>query len=332
MRSVRRSIAWGAVAIATFFTALLVTPEEASAQETVAPPEAAQPAQAAPPPNVAEANERVGRGEQLFEQGDFDAALAEFEQAYEIIGNHPARFMILYNIGQSHERRFRYDLAMEYYRRYLTEGGPNAPDRTQVQASINALEGLLATLHINSNVPAQVWVEGRMMGESPGDVLVPAGRHVVEVRADGYAASQQEIQIAARTEQSLEFSLSESFAGLDPAVFWIFAASAVAVGLAGGAVGIAALVRRSDIDAQIAGPTMGFELGDGRAERDELETLALTADILYGGALLLGVTAVVLALLTNWDGSPEDESASAGLQFMPWASPTGAGAAVGASW
>ncbi len=288
MRSDRRWIAWGAMAIVALLTTTQARAQEATPVQPAQPAAAEAPAEAAPPPNVAEANERVGRGEQLFEQGDFDAALAEFEQAYEIIGDHPARFMILYNIGQAHERRFRYDLAMQYYGRYLSEGGPNAPDRVQVQASITALEGLLATLHITSNVPAQVWVEGRMMGESPGDVLVPAGRHVVEVRADGYAASQQEIQIAARTEQSLEFSLSESFAGLDPAVFWIFAASAVAVGLAGGGVGIAALLRRSDIDAQLDDPARRYLLGDN--ERNELEGLALTADNGFGGALLLGVS------------------------------------------
>lgn len=290
-------------------------------------------AQEATPPNVAEANERVTRGEQLFTQGDFDAALAEFEQAYEIIGQHPARFMILYNIGQAHERRFRYDLAMQYYNRYLNEGGPNAPDRAAVQASVNALSGLLATLHVTSNVAAQVWVGDRQMGEAPGDVLVTGGRHVIELRAEGYNPERREVQIAPRTEQNLEFTLTEAFSGLDPAVFWIFTGLTAATAIAGAGVGIAALVRRGDIDAQIEDPARRYLLGD--AERDELETLALTADVLYGSALLFGATAIVLALLTNFGGSADaeaDATAGASLRFAPFAGPTGGGAAMEVTW
>ena len=283
----------------------------------------------AQPPNVVEANERVARGEQLFTQGDFDGALAEFEQAYEVIGDNPNRFNILFNIGQSHERRFRYDLAMRYYRRYLDEGGAGGEGAMQVQASINALEGLLATLHINVNVEgAQVWVEDRQVGTAPGDVLVTGGRHVVELRADGYAPSRQEIQIAPRTEQSLDFSLSEFTGGLEPVYFWIFAGAAVAVGLAGGGVGIGAMLRRGDVDAQLQDPARRFMVGD--AERSDIETLALTADILYGTAGLLAVTAVVLAILTDWDGGGDNASESARL--LPYGGPTGAGVQLEVTW
>lgn len=72
-------------------------------------------ARAQPEQSLDEADERVEEGERLFAQGDYDGAVAQFERAYELVGAHPQRYLILYNIGQAHERRFRYDLAMRYY-------------------------------------------------------------------------------------------------------------------------------------------------------------------------------------------------------------------------
>ncbi len=285
-------------------------------------------------PNVDDANQRVAQGEQLFAQGDYDGALAQFERAYDVIGNHPRRYFILYNIGQAHERRFRYDLAMRYYRRYLDEGGPSAPDRGAVMASIRALEGLLATVRVEVNVPhAEVWAGDRQVGEAPGDVLVPGGLHVLEVRARGYAPERRQVQLAPRTTTTVSFSLSEyGGAALDPAWFWITSATAVVAALTGGGFGVAALLRRDEIDQQLMDPVLARSVGEG--PRAEIQTLTITADILFGTALLFATTAVVLALFTRFDGggSSASPSSSASVRVAPMVGESGGGLAVEVRW
>jgi hypothetical protein len=255
--------------------------------------------------NVEEANQRVEAGEQLFAAGNYDGALAEFDRAYEVIGEHPNRFLILYNIGQAHERRFRYDLAMQYYRRYLDEGGGAAPDRAAVEASIRNLQGMLATLHIQTNVPAQVWIGDRQFGEAPGDVLVPGGLHMLEVRADGYGPSRRQIQVAARTDQTLSFTLEEMGASLEPAWFGIASALALAsVGVAAG-LGGHAMARSAEIDEQLADPVQRWAVGE--EERREIQTLTLSADIMFGVAGAFAITAIILALFTSWGAGGDEE-------------------------
>jgi tetratricopeptide (TPR) repeat protein len=288
------------------------TSAEATA-ETQAPPEP-------DPPNVVQAREHLERGDALLDREDYDAALAEYERAYEVVGDHPFRYSILFNIGKAHEKRFRYDLALEYYRRYLDEGGPEAEDRPTVEATISALEGLLATIVVQVNVPeAEVWVDDRRVGTAPGEVLVPGGRHTVELRAEGYTAAQQEIQLPARARETLTFELvelAEEYTGISPAFFWT-AVSLSAASLTVGAVfGFLTLNKRSQADEINDDPIDMLEGGRLEQIQGDIQDLALVADIFFGGALLFGGGAVVLALLTDW-GDEDTEAESARLRLDP---------------
>jgi tetratricopeptide (TPR) repeat protein len=281
----------------------------------------------------AEANQRIEHGEQLFNEGDYDGALAEFERAYEIIGEHPNRFMVLYNIGRCHERKFRYDLALQYYRRYLAEGGAGAPDRAQVDASIRQLEGTLATITISSNVSAEVWSDDRQIGVAPGDVLVPGGRHVIELRASGYGPERREVQIAPRDHSSLSFELI-SYGGVEPLYFGLFSGLAVLTAAAGAGVGIYALMRRDELEQELMDPIRMWEIGD--AEEREMETLTIVADVLFGTAGLFAITAIVFAVFTNWGEETSSEQAQAlvepELRFAPMLGPNVAGGAMEVLW
>jgi hypothetical protein len=261
--------------------------------------------------NVEEANERMQRGESLYRAGDYDAAVAEFERAYEVIGEDPSRFVILYNIARAHERRFRYDLAMRYYRRFLEEGGPEAPQRPQVEAAIESLEGLLATVRIElapAELRAEVWIEDRQVGEAPGDVLVPGGRHVIEVRAEGYAPARHELQIAPRTSETISLRLSSYSSGLEPAWFWGATIAGVVSLAAGASLGGAALV----LDDQLGqvGPVEA-ETTDYEAENARIQALAVGADVFVTAAAIFGATAFVLALFTRFEAAPASRAVRA---------------------
>jgi tetratricopeptide (TPR) repeat protein len=283
-------------------------PQDASAQET--------PAGEA---HVEEARARVARGEALFERGDYDAALTEFEAAYERIGEHPNRYLILYNIGQCQERRFRYDLALEYYRRYLAEGGSSAEDSSAVTESIAELESLLATVRIGVNAPnATVLVDEREVGTAPGVVRIPAGLHVVEVRAPGYVPARAEVQIAAGAEEQISLTLeqlSEEYEGLSPVFFFAIGGVSVAALATGVILGLVAVSDRNDVEARLDDPILRWQVEQG--EIDSISTMSLTADIFFGTAALFAVGAVVVALLTDWSGDEEDDQE--GVAARGWA-------------
>lgn len=243
---------------------------------------------------------RLAQGEVLFEAGNYDAALAEFEEAYDELPSDPERYLLLFNVGQCHERLFRYDEAIRAYQRYLAEGGASAEGAADVQASIRALEGLLGTITITVNVAsATVWVDGREVGTAPGDVRIPGGPHTVELRATGHATSAQQITIAARGHVDLRIELAEvsSFEGMDPVVFAITTSATGAVLLAAAGAGIAALVMH---DREVARPATERSLADQRTIADT----ALVADALWIAGGTLGIASLALAFLTDWDGHP----------------------------
>lgn len=259
---------------------------------------------AAGDPQYAEAKKYFERGVQFFDAENYDAALTEFERAYAHLKGHPKRFFVLDNIGQCHERQFRYDRALEYYRRYLKEGGEAAEDRAVVQATIRTLEGLLATLTIQSNVSAEVWVDDRLMGNAPGDVLVPGGLHVVELRAVGYEVSKKELSIAARERQTHAFTLNElsQYEGLHPAYFYSGVAVTAASLAAGSYFGLKAL---SEDQAGHDREEEEGEFANTAEDEEHVKRLALTADICFMGAAAFGIGTTLLYFMTDWGDATE---------------------------
>ncbi|MEM9193231.1 MAG: PEGA domain-containing protein [Myxococcota bacterium] len=252
----------------------------------------------APPLTEAEreAQERFAQGEAFFESGNYDAARGAYERAYELLEGTPRQYFLLYNIALCHERSFRYDLAMEGYRRYLEEGGPRAEARADVQASIRALENLLGAIEIESNVPADVWTDERQVGQAPGTVLLPAGDHVLEVRASGYESESVEVSVRPRDTLRRSVVLSELFAGISPGFFLATAgAAAVALGVAA-FFGVRALVLENDLEDPVVAE-------DGEPIADA----ALAHDIFLVSGITLAAVATALLVLTDFGGSDEVE-------------------------
>jgi tetratricopeptide (TPR) repeat protein len=283
----------------------------APAEAAPAPAEAA-PAQEAPSESPAALTARpvVARAKALFAVGDYDAALAEFTRAYELLEGDPRQAAVLNNIAVCHERMFRYDLALEHYARYLRDGAPSAEDRAEVEAIMTSLRDLLGTVRIRCGVHGEVWVGDRNMGKAPLELLVPAGQYVIEVRAKGYEPARHEVRVTARATQELHIHLEPlpQYRGIATAYFWTGAALTGAALITGTIFGIATL---SEHDTQSA-----------RAERDltvdpePTRDLALKADIAFGATAVLGVGTAVLFFLTDWSSPPEEQkSASTALRI-----------------
>lgn len=74
-------------------------------------------------------------GVKAYNLGHFSEAIAEFEKAYQA---DPAAIM-LFNIAQSHRHLGNTEQALFFYRRYLEQAPPDAPNRSEVEARTKAL-------------------------------------------------------------------------------------------------------------------------------------------------------------------------------------------------
>ena len=277
---------------------------------------------------LAEARRRFEQGVALARAGNCDGAIAEFNASLELV----RRPVTLYNIAQCQERLHRYDLALATYRAYLDEAPTDASDRGAVENTMRLLGSLLGRLRLQTNVPAEVWIDDRQRGQAPGEVLVPGGRHVVELRAEGYLPARREVEVAGGREAALEVTLEPArqevtilehttertrinLAYFSVAAALTVVAAAVAVGF-----GAEALSRRAevaDLDARLRRPQ----------DLEQIEDAALIADVFWGVAGGLAAVAVVLAILTDWDGDGQDEQGRSRPTLRH--GPTVAGVALG---
>jgi tetratricopeptide (TPR) repeat protein len=160
---------------------------------------------------IEEARVRFQKGVQLYKEGSFEGALAEFRRAYQLAPS----YRLLYNIGQVQFELHDHVEALKAFRQYLAEGGSEIPTdrRTQVEADIQKLEGRVAYLDISTNVDgAQVSVDDVPVGVSPlrGAVLVNAGPRRVAVSKAGRGATARNVTVAGGDRVKISLDMSDA--------------------------------------------------------------------------------------------------------------------------
>jgi tetratricopeptide (TPR) repeat protein len=250
----------------------------------------------------------TSRASALFAVGNFAAALVDFSRAYELLAGHPRQYITLYNVAVCNERLFRYELALYYYERYLREGGPAVEDRASVESTLEALRNLLATLRVEANVRGEIWVDDRRLGVVPATLMVPAGRHLIEVRAALHESARRELVMPARSVHELRLELVplSTYRGLSPAYFFGSTAVAAILFATGAALGASTLEARSHGLAR-ADEMMHLQTRALEAEAASVKQRALYADLAFGGAALFGTASLLLLFLTDW-GSHDDST------------------------
>ena len=313
---------WGFVAFAHAYAQPVAASPQA--EPVVAEPAASEQALAAPldpaavdPAAVEQAKQHFAQAVAFAQAGDCGAAIVEFEAAYQLVPRPNA----LYNIAQCQERLFRYDLAIRYYERYLQEAPADAPDRAAVSGALATLRNLLGTVAVHCNVPAEVWVDDRLAGQAPGDVLMPSGGHTLELRAKGYIPARGEVRLVGRQRIELTLELEKArttvrvteTTGLDPTLFGV----GVGVTVVTAAIGLGFAVHVGALhDDALALPA---QHPDRSKKREQIESAELTADVFFASAALLAVGTTIVAFVTDWDGAerPPAGPASARLQLSP---------------
>lgn len=291
------------VALARMAPAQAQTPENGPTEAATAAPAPPAPQTEPESADTRAARELTLRARERFDAGDYDAALAEFTRAYDVLKEARRRAALLNNIAVCHERLFHYDLALQYYERYLHEADAEPADRAEVEAIIRGLRGLLGKLHITSNVRAQIWIDDRALGWAPGDVEVPAGTRVVKLEASGRQVLQREINIVARTTQTAHFELEAlpEYHGIKPTYFWTGVGLTAVAAVTGMGLGLKALSVHHENQKLSRAGLLTVDL------ENKKRNLAIAADVSFGVAALFAVGTTVLIFLTDFRGANSDK-------------------------
>ena len=150
-------------------------------------------------PNAAanvEAAKHFQRGVTMYNEADYRAALVEFRRAYETSPN----AAVLYNIGQTYYQLQNYAAALVALGRYLTEAGPSASHRREVEATVDTLQSRVGKVAITTSLPgADITVDDELVGKTPLDepVLVSIGRRKITALRDGRVTETRFVDVAA---------------------------------------------------------------------------------------------------------------------------------------
>jgi tetratricopeptide (TPR) repeat protein len=269
---------------------------------------AEEPAVAAPASSAAMTEARVhfNRGVDLYREGSYDAAKAEFERANALAPN----YKLLYNLGQVQAERHEYVSAVKLLTEYLERGGAeiNPERQAAVAQDLEKLKQRIAALTVDVNVEgAQVFIDDESRGTSPlrDPILVNAGTVRVRVEKEGYASVSQTITVAGVDQPRIILVLKPSSpvqpsAASEPgprtvvthnlAPFWASLCATVVLAGATATFGILTSSADDKLDEQLNRfPARSKDL---ESARSKLRTMAALTDGFGAGTLVAAATAV----------------------------------------
>jgi hypothetical protein len=252
------------------------------------------------------------RGIGLFAEEDYDAALVEFERAYDALPAWP----VLYNIGHTQLARRRYADSLRAFERYLEEGGAEVPPerRAEVEHAIGALRDRTGYIVLSVNVDdAEIRIDGELVGRSPleGALALAVGNHRVEARAPGYDPGEQSVTLAGQDRLEVNIELVERRVVVTPTDEESHTARTLGIvglvltgALAATAIvtGVLALQKHEDLETLLE--AMPADVQAVEQARDDQFALALPTDIMIGAAAAIGIASIIAIIA---DGGSDDE-------------------------
>ncbi len=278
-----------------------------------------------PGTDVERARVHYDRGIQLYNEENYDAALYEFERAYELAPS----FKILYNMARIQRQQNNYAASLLNFRRYLNEGAANVPEdrRKEVERDIELLKPRVATIDIKVNVdgadiylddsPVCTGVQTGCVGKSPlpGPVTVNPGRRRITAQKTGFQPASTTIRVVGSDAVSAKIDMVENGktiirTGTDwrPVVAWTVTG---ALAISTGVTGYLALKASSDLkDLEKVrntdqGGTLRQQLDD---QHTKLKTFAVVSDVLLACTIVAGGVSAYLTWFMPKEGGAKDET------------------------
>lgn len=270
-----------------------------------------------------EARERFRRGVELYHEGDYRAALIEFDRANKLAPN----FRIHFNIAQAYLELQNYTDALSSFERYLSEGGDqlSAADKTNAAGEIRKLAGRIAGVQIAVNAPkSTVFIDDVSIGSPPFDkpLRLSAGRRKIVVTSDGYLPQTKIVDLAGGDSLQLQFVLelvAKTPAGQPVVVpeapklvatpmgtgFWVSLATTSVLAVGAGATGYLAIDAKNKNNDELN--TLGVSRSSLESSDRHMRNYALATDV------LLGATAVAAGLTVYFAVTRSSEPTRVGL-------------------
>jgi hypothetical protein len=250
-----------------------------------------------------EARIHFERGVDLYREGSFDAALAEFQRAGQLAPN----YKILYNLAQVQAERHEYVIAVQFLTEYLQKGGSEiqAERRQSVMQDLEKLRQRISPLTVEVSVEgAEVFVNDVLAGRSPLTGTVPVNVGTCRVRAEkiGYLTRSQTVTIVGGEASRIALTLipgapvaqrsteQRTITSRDTTPFWVSIGATVVLGGATGVFGGLALGANHDLDNALNRfPTQQTSVDSAR---HKLRTMAALTDGFGAGTLVAAGSAV----------------------------------------
>ncbi len=161
-----------------------------------------------------QAADHFKKGVALFKEGDFASALAEFRAAYQAVPS----FEVLYNLGLTERRLFKYGQAVKTLNRYLDEGGKKVPAerRESVESELSQIRALTSKITVTvEGAPAKVFVDGEEVGTTPlaDPILLGPGKHTIRATRDGEPDSEETFELASGSTKDVTLALRSEATG-----------------------------------------------------------------------------------------------------------------------
>jgi hypothetical protein len=170
---------------------------------------AAGPAAAAPDQTAKQTAEaKLVTGVRFLKKGDYEQALAKFEEAYALVPSP----LIEYDLGLAYLGLGRNGEAMEAFERFVAEA-PDAPadKRSNAERYRDDVRGRVAAVQIDADVrEAAVTVDGRARGRGPlpRRLYLDPGTHAITVAAVGAGARTETVVAVAGGSSALSLRLA----------------------------------------------------------------------------------------------------------------------------
>lgn len=273
------------------------------------------------------------RGVELYGEGSLEAALVEFERAYEL----QPHYRLLYNLAQIQAERHQYAAALRLFEQYLAEGGAEVAEqrRSETLAELAKLRERVALLWVEANAEgAKLYVDDQMVATLPlsQHVMINPGVCRVRVEKPGYVPVKREVRVASGEHPRLKVQLREEArsgamqrstataprgsAQANYRPFWGASVSALALG--GTALTFGLLARAED--AQLERMLENFEPREESlaARRSRLKTYAALTDGFAAASLAaLGLALYFLIDPPAASATRQDTARTSSVRVLP---------------
>ncbi len=164
-------------------------------------------------PQAESAKAHYDKAQQLYATGNYDEAIAEYQEAYRL-KPHPN---VLYNIAQAYERLLDYAQSVVWFERYLAEAPKDAVERPIVENRLRILRNLPARISVTTipeHVHAALVDAGgrRREADTPATFKVPAGAYTIELAQPGWETEAHDVAVELGQPYFYQYRLKRSTA------------------------------------------------------------------------------------------------------------------------